>query len=124
MSTHAAQNKIHTNKKTQTKFEIWLDFLCVRLMVIVHDARNLMFIINQCFPTEKMYVFTTSASLSKHCYRRDMEINAGCYTYCVKLYVVGRKCCIRFRRIPSISKSLFFSLRIGIENIFMSFSVL
>ena len=80
MSTHAAQNKIHTNKKTQTKFEIWLDFLCVRLMVIVHDARNLMFIINQCFPTEKMYVFTTSASLSKHvfCYRRDMEINAGC----------------------------------------------
>lgn len=51
-------------KKTQTKFEIRLDFLFVRLMVIVHDARNLMFIINLGFPTEKMYVFTTSASLS------------------------------------------------------------
>lgn len=81
MSTHAAQNKIHKNKKTQTKFKIRLDFLFIPLMVIVHDATNLMFM-DQCFPTEKDVCFYNVCKPFKtcilYCYRRDMEINAGC----------------------------------------------
>ena len=135
MSTHAAQTGLHTNKKTRTKFKKCLFFtfsfsFFIRVMVIVHDAWETWCLDTSVFCyLEKRYIcfFTNVCKPFKTCI---ILLSTWYGNQCRMLNLLCQAVCCRKKMLYQISthsqhfKKPIFSLCKGIEDIFVSFSVL